>query len=652
MDIRSSCGVVVLVGITSMVYAEEKPHHGTMVIVGSRNVNVLDERYDPKLPSSPMPAADGAGYLKNITGMSVIRKGGLGSDPVLRGMGMSRLNVQIDGGMVAGGCGGRMDPPTAYTFPQSFDRIRVLKGPQSLEYGAALAGTVLFEKDKPEFTAPGIKGEASYLLGSFGRNDQTLDMTIGSSKGYLRGQYTHSDSNDYQDGYGDRVRSFYHRENGVIQLGWTPSVNNWIELTAERSNGVAAYADRIMDGPVFDRESFGLKVKSEALTGLWQRSELTLWDTYIDHVMDNFSLRPQNHTRMLSNPDRRNSGGRWTNDLALSEEWMVTVGVNVNRDQHRSRGGEDYNDKARERTLRFDEKGWFSELEYKTGDSRYKIGYREDVVDVTQNLDSQRSLDPNVYRLNSGFARYEYQLSPTWSAYLAWGQAERAPDYWEQRKNKPMFSVNPERSRQWDTGITLSSNELDLSFSLFSANIKDFILYNSKLDNVQNISAETRGVELNGSWKLAEQWRLDAGVSLVHGQNESYHRALAQMPPLDSKLAVKWQPNDILDLTLLGRAVAAQKKIDIGYGSVAGQDQGETPGFFTANLAGAWRFADDWSVSAGIDNVLDASYYEHLSKSIHSSQASLGYPQTGRISEPGRTYWLSLNYRFGTPGVF
>ncbi|MCV5761738.1 TonB-dependent copper receptor, partial [Escherichia coli] len=68
-----------------------------------------------------MPAADGAGYLKNVTGMSMVRKGGLGGDPVLRGMGMSRLNVQMDGGMLAGGCGGRMDPPTAYVFPQSFD---------------------------------------------------------------------------------------------------------------------------------------------------------------------------------------------------------------------------------------------------------------------------------------------------------------------------------------------------------------------------------------------------------------------------------------------------------------------------------------------------------------------------------------------------
>lgn len=104
----------------------------------------------------------------------------------------------------------------------------MLKGPQSLEQGATLAGTVLFERDRPEFTAPGLKADASALYGSFGRDDQMVDMTAGSTDGYLRGQFTHSDSDDYRDGHGNKVRSFYRRENGTAQLGWTPrSTPGW-----------------------------------------------------------------------------------------------------------------------------------------------------------------------------------------------------------------------------------------------------------------------------------------------------------------------------------------------------------------------------------------------------------------------------------------
>lgn len=45
--------------------------------------------------------------------------------------------------------------------------------------------------------------------------------------------------------------------------------------------------------------------------------------------------------------------------------------------------------------------------------------------------------------LDSGFGRYEYQWSPAWSSYLAWGQAERAPDYWERSKDSVPFTLNP-----------------------------------------------------------------------------------------------------------------------------------------------------------------------------------------------------------------
>ncbi len=298
---------------------------------------------------------------------------------------MSRLNVQMDGGMLAGGCGGRMDPPTAYVFPQSFDRIRVLKGPQSLEQGATLAGTVLFERDRPEFTAPGLKADASALYGSFGRDDQMVDMTAGSTDGYLRGQFTHSDSDDYRDGHGNKVRSFYRRENGTAQLGWTPGEHTWLELTAERSNARAAYADRTMDGPMFDRESFGLKLKQEQITTHWQRSELTLWDNYIDHIMDNFSLRQNSGMKMLSNPDRRNTGGRWANDIALPADWLLTAGFDSNRDQHRFRKDLDYADKPRQRTLRFEQQGGFAELGRQQGAHSYKggivrIGSRQPVM--------------------------------------------------------------------------------------------------------------------------------------------------------------------------------------------------------------------------------------------------------------------------------
>jgi iron complex outermembrane receptor protein len=40
---------------------------------------------DPKTPRQPLPASDGADYLKTIPGFTSIRSGGTNGDPVLRG---------------------------------------------------------------------------------------------------------------------------------------------------------------------------------------------------------------------------------------------------------------------------------------------------------------------------------------------------------------------------------------------------------------------------------------------------------------------------------------------------------------------------------------------------------------------------------------
>jgi iron complex outermembrane receptor protein len=152
---------------------------------------------DPKLPRQPLPAHDGADYLKTIPGFSVIRKGGTDGDPVFRGMAGSRLNILLDGEQLLGGCGMRMDPPTAYVFPEAYDRITIVKGPQTVLNGPGnAAGSVLFERTLKRFAKPGWKFNGSVTLGSFGRNDAVADVRAGTPDYYIQGAGTWADSDD------------------------------------------------------------------------------------------------------------------------------------------------------------------------------------------------------------------------------------------------------------------------------------------------------------------------------------------------------------------------------------------------------------------------------------------------------------------------
>ncbi|ENY73779.1 TonB-dependent copper receptor, partial [Aeromonas diversa CDC 2478-85] len=282
-----------------------------------------------------------------------------------------------------------------------------------------------------------------------------------------------------------------------------------------------------------------------------------------------------------------------------------------------------------------------------------KTGYRRDRVQ-THAYELEQVSEEVVDRLDSTFARYEYRFGAPLMGYLAWGQAERAPDFWERSRDTTPFSLKPEQSRQWDAGLAWRTRDLDVTLSLFAARLDDYLLYTARPGSkpaMRNVDAETRGGELELRWQLAEQWRLDSGVAYTFGSNQSERRALAQMPPLDGKLALTWQPEERWNTTLVGRAVASQERVDVGAGNVAGQDQGATPGFATLGWSAAWQVTPEWQLSGGVDNLFDTFYYEHLSKSVHASQADIGYEQSGRIPEPGRTFWLGVSYRFRSAGA-
>ena len=247
---------------------------------------------DPQAPRQPLPAHDGADYLKTIPGFSVIRKGGTDGDPVFRGMAASRVNILLDGEQVLGGCGMRMDPPTAYVFPEAYDRIVVIKGPQTVLHGPGnSAAAVSFEREMQRFDQTGYTARASALGASFGRNDLVGDLRAGTPQVYGQLTATRAASDDYDDGAGETVHSEYERWSANAALGWTPDEYTQAELTGVRSDGEAAYADRGMDGVMFDRENVGFSFEREGLTERVTRLEARGYYNSVDHVMDNYSLR-------------------------------------------------------------------------------------------------------------------------------------------------------------------------------------------------------------------------------------------------------------------------------------------------------------------------------------------------------------------------
>lgn len=658
-----------------VVTQEDSKTLSTVVVTGVMPQSPLTFVTDPKLPRQPVPASDGADYLKTIPGFSAIRNGGTNGDPVLRGMFGSRLNILTNDGSMPGACPARMDNPLSYVSPETYDRLVVVKGPQTVLWGpGASAGTIRFERDPTadRFESPDLRVNASALAGSYGRNDQVLDVIAGASTGYARLSANRSEADDYEDGAGRTVPSSWDKWNADAALGWTPSDGTLLEFSAGTGNGEARYAGRGMDGSQFERTSYALRFEKTGLTGTLKEVKANVFYNYADHVMDNYTLRDPNPMSvmpmpMAANVDRRTMGGRVAATWQIADV-KVMAGADTQDSRHRERsamGRNTYSLQPWSTDADLSNTGVFAELTWRAHENgRAVLGGRADRAEVTDQRQTAGGMMPmpnptagetRRETLASGFMRYEHDArgAPvTWFAGL--GRAERMPDYWElfSPDRGPMGTVNafaalkPERTTQIDAGLQYRTDRIDVWTSVYAGRIDDFILFTytsggmmGSMSSVDQVQADVRGGEAGLEFRPLSQWKLGATIAYSWAQNRATGAALPQIPPLDARLTLAYDAKR-WSAGALFRVVDGQGRVAPGQGNIVGQDLGATAGFAVLSLNGAYRLSSQISLTAGIDNLLDRNYAEHLNL---AGSADFGYPADPvRINEPGRTAWVKL----------
>ncbi len=662
-----------------------------VVITTARPIEPLIIATDAKAAAQPAPAHDGADVLKNIPGFAVIRKGGTDGDPMLRGMAGSRLGILVEGEGVLGGCSMRMDPPTAYIFPAAYDRITVIKGPQSVRYGPiSPAGAVRFERDFAQRDDTGATAFATATVGDFGRREGALDLRGGTSAVQGRVAATYASMGDYQDGDGQNVHGAYERWSTHASVAWTPDAHTFVELTGARSDGEASYADRMMDGSLFDRNNVGLRVRRSGISDLIATAEFQTYVNAVDHVMDNYSLRAFTPSMMMpgksvSNPDRLTYGGRFAVELTPAEALRLDLGLDHQSNRHRVRStmNQDtmpYQAKDRVADATFHQTGAFAEAAYTVShDTRVFAGLRADQWSATDQratvaLGMMGGTTPNPTAdlkrdstLPGAFARVEHDLAKGSTVYLGLGHTQRFPDYWELVSAESLttasgFATAVEKTTQLDAGWLYRQGALDVSVSTFVAQLDDYILIQrnvakpmatmgsgmggmmgSRLATVaRNIGAETFGGELGLGYRVGESLRFDTSIAYVRGNNQTDVLPLAQLPPLEGRFGFTYV-RPTWSFGALWRGAFAQNRVAVDQGNIVGQDIGPSPAFDVVSLNVSWAPTTAIRLSAGIDNLFDTTYAEHISR---AGASVAGFTQTTRVNEPGRFAWLKCDYRY------
>ena len=662
---------------------QEAAQLAPMVITGVAQQSPIKVVTDPRIPRQPVPASDGADYLKTIPGFSAMRSGGVNGDPVFRGMFGSRVKLLTNGGEMVGACPNRMDSPSSYISPESYDELTVIKGPQTVLWGAgSSAATVLFERGPESFDEPDYRLNGSLLVGSNRRFDRSIDGAVGSKDGYVRVLANASKAHDYNDGNGDRVPSRWNKWNTEAALGWTPTDETLLELTVGSGDGESRYGGRGMDGTQFRRESVALRFKQENITDTWATLEAQLYYNYADHIMDNYKLRSITKPAMATQVDTRTVGGR----IKSTWQWdafELVAGVDGQTSEHRLRprtGGMTLSNPVKD--AEFNQWGVFGELTWTlTDNDRVISGLRVDRHKVEDHRDylAMRRLIPTLTDANctnpavcivnptankdrtetlpSAFVRYENDLQaiPA-TVYIGLGHAQRIPDYWElfsaagangEWTGVPsaFVSANPEKTTQVDFGIQYSQGPLDAWASAYVGQVRDYLMFVHTGNNPQidNIDARIMGGEFGAAYQFTSNVKGDLSLAYAYGKNSSDGRAMPQIPPLEARFGLSYEQGDFSSAALW-RVVAAQNRTHENHGNVIGKDFGPSSGFGVFSLNSAYRLSKNWKVSAGVDNLFDKKYSEHLNL---AGSSDFGFDDDPtRVNEPGRTWWTRVDMSF------
>lgn len=227
--------------------------------------------------------------------------------------------------------------------------------------------------------------------------------------------------------------------------------------------------------------------------------------------------------------------------------------------------------------------------------------------------------------------------------------------------------LKPEANNEFDLNLQYNSNEIG-AFELtgFYSIITDYIggvyipktiqkpltpqvLGVKKFDNLG--TANMSGFEFGYSSPIQYKWRFRATAAYTSGTiNEIEvftfdntgnaisseivkNDPLAEIPPLDAKISFAYKFMDGKLIPELGfRYVAAQNKV-----SKASLEP-TSPAFNLLNISVLYKYNDYLDIAAGVNNLMDVQYAEHLNRRVIGTDF--------RIAEPGRIFYVNLNFNF------
>lgn len=639
--------------------------------------------------SSDAPYADGADYFRSLPGVTASRMGGHGLEPFIRGQSEARLNIVNDDSYTFGACPNRMDPPTAYMNLSAHDEVRVVRGYQSVLNGfGGSGGSIIIESNTPDFGKEfEYKGEASGGYdGNSNMRHSNGKVTAGTQYGYVKAHTAYKNADNYDDGDGNEVRAAFEEISGGFLLGYTPEASHIYAGFDYHRIEDALFPGAGMDSPLSEGQTFKVGLERKLDGPVFKTIDVSGYASFVDHEMDNFSLRPLTAPTPLRVESESDTYGlKLKSDLMIANRPIESVlqWRRNNRNADRINNNTDQIQSLLWPDITIDEISVAAETTYDLGlKTRLVAGARYDFAHVDYGRANEAAsagmgLTPNqiytqFYGITAepetehnlgGLLRLEHDYSIATMFYTGISRSVRTADATERGLANFMGAggstswvgnpgIKPEKHHQLDAGFEIQKPKWVFGSSAYANVVEDYILRDSaraqpgilvnfpNADIYRNIDAFLTGFEMYGQWQIQPKWSLQGDATYTFGQDMDAGRSLPQIPPLQGKLGITWQALHTLEIGTKMRWAIEQNRVDTDPATGTGRDVDRTNEYAVFDIEGRLTKLDPVSLSFGMTNVFDKTYAAHLSRS------NISDPTEVQVNEPGRSFYIKMTVPF------
>lgn len=586
--------------------------------------------------------------LNKVAGVTMIKRGNYAWEPGIRGLTNGQIVTTIDGMAIFGACTDRMDPASSYIEPTNLKSVAISYGSSDMASGNNIGGGLDFRIRQPVFSSKqSFSGMAAtgYDLNGDGRRLLT-SVNVSQKKIALQANAIYRASNSYVAGNGARISfSQYNKWNGALGVKYKLNSHNSLLLNYIRDEGYhIGYPALTMDVAYANADILSLTHQWHIAEGVFNKLETRIYTNAIHHAMDD-TRRPAEIVHMHMDMP----GSSYTSGLlsVASADWgkhRLKTKLNL------------YQNKLHAEMTMYPPHGSpMYMLTLPDGKRKYyELSIQDDwaitkrfvlqsgwSVSTSESLlfteEGKSTIEGTLGGKSSRTdALYSFTAAPVYktgraSVFFSVGRAMRLPTLQElfgfylfNRSDNFDYLGNPqlrsEKSWNLSIGISYRVDKLKISSKAFAYFIRDYIagIVDEQVDIMTHSASGVKrydnlegavllGFEAEAEWKIADHWTLSSANSYSYGRDDAAN-ALPMIP--------SFRTVNRLDISAMGFHIqpefvfsAAQRHVSGFYGEAT------TPSSVVANLSVDRGFAwglQTFHVTAGVDNVFNARYYDHL----------------------------------------